>query len=465
MSPNEILAFIQKIEGLENIPEPQLEWLISKSEIKHFEPGDFLFRKSWNADFLYIVLSGRFRVYLDSDSGERNLNEINAGTVTGVLPYSRMKVATGFAEAREAGEVLGLHRDHFREMIVNHAELTTAFVHMMTSRVREFTTQRQQNEKMMALGKLSAGLAHELNNPSAAVIRGAQEMKKLLKNGPEGFKGLMSLDFLPSEIDQVVHLMTEKLEQSIPQLKLIERNALEDDISDWMDDHGVPDSFDMAPNFVDAGYTLADLDHLAGFLPEDKLHVVLAWLSNNLVIERLVDEMESASKRISDLVGSIKSYSHMDRSQERQKADVHTGLKNTLTMLNHKVKKAGMTLELDFDEDLPEVNIFVSELNQVWTNLIDNALDALEGVEQPKLSIHTRRDMEFIRISIEDNGPGIPEAIQSQIFDPFFTTKDVGKGTGLGLEIVRRIVKQHNGKLTVKSIPGQTIFEVCLPIE
>lgn len=465
MTVEEIKKIISEIEGLESIPEEQIDWFISNSELVKMNVGDFLFRRTWKADYLYIILSGRFRVFFETEQGERNMNDLTHHSVTGVLPYSRMKEATGSAEAKEETYILRLHRDKFDEMISNHHDLTSSFVHMMTSRVREFTTQRQQNEKMMSLGKLSAGLAHELNNPSAAILRSAHELQRNLKKSPDSIRHVIALNFTDEEVDTMVKMMEDKLNQPPFEMKLVEKNACEDELIDWMEDHGIDEAFDYASNFMEAGYKVEDFESMFELLGEEKTAVMLKWINGMVYTEKLVDEIDSASKRISELVGSIKSYSHMDRSQDRQKADVHSGIKNTLTMLNHKIKKAGKELILDFDEDLPQAMIFVSELNQVWTNLIDNALDAIENVDKGALKISTSRDGEFIKILIEDNGPGIPDDIKNKIFDPFFTTKEVGKGTGMGLEIARRIVLQHNGQLKVSSKPGSTVFEVCLPLE
>jgi signal transduction histidine kinase len=194
------------------------------------------------------------------------------------------------------------------------------------------------------------------------------------------------------------------------------------------------------------------------------LSPVLNWVNNNLVTEKMVTDIQEASQRISDLVGSVKNFTHMDRAQDKQFCDIRVGLRNTLTMLNHKIKKGSVTVTEHFDETLPEVKAFIGELNQVWTNIIDNALDAMEGRPDSTLEIQTERDKEFVKVTITDNGPGIPKEDLDKIFDPFFTTKEIGKGTGLGLDVVARIVKQHHGSIKAKSVPGRTAFIVCFPI-
>jgi signal transduction histidine kinase len=337
----------------------------------------------------------------------------------------------------------------------------------MTSRVREFTQLQQQNEKMMALGKLSAGLAHELNNPAAAIVRSSESLKNHLQLLPRTFKDVIAIRMTDEQVDAVNNRLFEKLknfDRSGNTLSLMERASCEDDLTDWFDDHGIENALEIAENFVEFGFNEDDFDFFVEHIPEKDLQPVIRWINNNLVTEKMVADIHDAAERIGNLVASVKNFTHMDRSPDKQLADLHSGIRNTLTMLNHKVKKAKIEYKEDFDLSIPPVKILVSELNQVWTNLIDNALDALEKNENPTLTIKTKAENGFIKVHIIDNGPGIPKDIQSKIFDPFFTTKEMGKGTGLGLDVVNRIVAQHNGKVTLNSGPGNTDFEVCIPI-
>jgi signal transduction histidine kinase len=245
---------------------------------------------------------------------------------------------------------------------------------------------------------------------------------------------------------------------------MLERAEREDTIADWLADNDVTDNSQIAENLTEFNVTTDDLDMLSKMLrPEDR-GAVIQWVNQVLVTERLVSEIQEASRRINSLVGSIKSYTHMDHAPIKQLTDIHTGLQTTLTLLNHKIKHNHVKLVVNFAPDLPKVNIFVGQMNQVWTNLLDNALDAMEGREGNELEVRSQRNREFVLVYIIDNGPGIPDDIQDKIFDPFFTTKPVGKGTGLGLQVVRQIISQHNGKVEVKSVPGRTEFKVCIPI-
>lgn len=221
----------------------------------------------------------------------------------------------------------------------------------------------------------------------------------------------------------------------------------------------------MAENFVEFGFSKADLEEFANLIPSQYLSPVLNWINNNLVTEKMVNDIQDASQRISDLVTSVKNFTHMDRGHDKEYTDVHSGIRNTLTMLTHKLRKGNVEVVEHYNTSLPLVKAYVGELNQVWTNLMDNALDAMEVNKKGTLEIKTERDKEFVKVSVIDNGPGIPADIKSRIFDPFFTTKEIGKGTGLGLDVVMRIVNQHKGSIKLNSVPGRTEFIVCFPID
>lgn len=461
---------IQEISAFEifkDIPENQLQWFIDTSELIHLNDGDHLFDPEDPMDKTHVILSGNVRVLFVQNNQQREIYVLEPGEITGTLPYSRATVARATGISRGTSRVLSLHKDHFNTLICSHHELTTRFVHEMTSRVREFTQLQTQNEKMMALGKLSAGLAHELNNPASAIVRSSSSLKQHLQLLPETFKAVISIRMSDEQVDAVNKRMFERISdpnRASVKLSMMERSACEDDLVDWMEDHGIENALEMAENFVEFGFDEDDFEFFKEYIPELYLNPVLNWINNNLITEKMVTDIQEASKRIASLVSSVKNFTHMDRANDKHLNNVHDGIRNTITMLNHKLKKSGVELIENFESDLPEAMIFVSELNQVWTNLIDNALDVLESTENPKLEIRTLSENGFIKVHIIDNGPGIPEEIKSRIFDPFFTTKELGKGTGLGLDVVNRIVQQHNGRVSVDSKPGRTDFEVCFPI-
>ena len=453
------------IAVLKDVPADQLQWMIDQSEHYILQQEEFLGKPGEDLKGTHFVLSGKLEIFRLQNNSKVIVAEVGPGSITGTLPFSRAKALFAHVQCVEEAQLMTFPKEKFRELIDHHYELTQALVIVMTSRVREFTELEQQNEKMMALGKLSAGLAHELNNPAAAIVRGSASLKKHLQLQPEAFKHLISIRMKPEEIDVINDKMFAALKNTDrATLTMMQRSEKEDEITDWLDAQDISDSVDMAENFVSFGFGIQILDEIKELVPAGDLEPILTWININFATECMVADIQEASKRIADLIGSVKNFTHMDRGSDKEVVDIHIGIKNTLVMLNYKVKKAGVTLVQDFDETIPPVNAMVGELNQVWTNLIDNATDALEGHENATLTIRTRQEKEFVKVSIIDNGPGIPADIKSRIFDPFFTTKEIGKGTGLGLDVVSRIVKQHRGTVTVTSEPGNTEFEVCFPI-
>ncbi len=459
-----MLEELKQVPEFKSVPESQLQWLVDKCEIRSFNDGDKIFQSGDAADGFSIVLKGGVTLYLVQSGSQRNFGTYEKGEILGRLPYSRMKSSRAEGIAEGETQLFFFHANNFQELINNCYEVTEALVHNMTDRVRDYTKEQQRNEKMMALGKLSAGLAHELNNPSAAVIRSAQELKRHLSHTSENFKHVMKIRASDGEVDKVNDLVLNKIrDYGKSSLSMMKKNAMEDELTIWFEDNGIKEAYELIDTFVDFGITTEDLEQLKTILrPEDKAPVI-NWLNQVLTTEKLVGEIEEASKRINTLVTSVKGYTHMGQALVKERTDIHIGIRNTLTMLGHKLKTNNIKLIENFQPDLPQPCIFISEMNQVWTNIIDNAIDAMEGRPDSQLEIKTHKEREFVIVSIIDNGPGIPQDIIDRIFDPFFTTKAVGKGTGLGLEVVSQIIHQHNGKIDVKSEAGRTEFRVCFP--
>ncbi|QJW88379.1 cyclic nucleotide-binding domain-containing protein [Spirosoma taeanense] len=462
-----LLENLRQFPAFENVPDEQLQWLIDRAEEQTYGQEEVIYAPDIPVDHLMLLLDGRIRI--DGPNGVSDeIASYEPHSVLGVLPFSRIKTIPNRLVAEKPARVLRLHRDHVRELAHTHYELTEALVHQMTTRVRDFTRQVQQNEKMASLGRLSAGLAHELNNPVAAVVRSADTLRQHLRATPEAFKTIMHLKLSDQQVDSVNEVIFRKIDQKPPILTLLQRSSLEDEVTDWLDDQGVDDSLDMAGPLVDFGFTVDDLEWMLERIGDENLAGVVAWLVNNLVTEKLVTDISEASKRISALVGSIKNYTHMDRGVGKERVQLADGIRNTLTLLDHKLKKKQIAVTLHVPDDLPAVCGWPGELNQVWTNLIDNAIDALP--EGGQLTIDCELDqraegMAFVLTKVIDNGAGIPEDIRDKIFEPFFTTKEIGAGTGLGLDIVQGVVKHHNGSIKVQSEPGRTEFSVCLPVE
>jgi len=454
------------LDVFSNVPDAQLQWFMDNSVDRIIPDGELLFAAGDPITGPHVVVAGGIQFYFMQNGTKREFVIFHAGEVTGYLPYSRGKIAIGAASAVGELQLMSFPTERVQEMIKDHFELTQALVHVMSNRVRNFTAQQQQNEKMMALGKLSAGLAHELNNPASAIVRDSDSLKKHLRLEPKMFKEMALINIDEEQINVLVNRLFGLLaETGRTQLTLKQRTVLEDEIADWFSDHDIENGYVIAESFVDFNFSITDLEAFSDSIPAESVSPVFNWLSNLLVTERMVEDIQQSSKRIADLVSSIKTFTHMDRAQVKEFADIHIGIRNTLTMLGYKIRKGNISVIEHYDESLPPVKALIGELNQVWTNLIDNAVDAMEINKKGVLTIKTERDGEFVQVTITDDGPGIPEDTIYSIFDPFFTTKAMGKGTGMGLEVVQRIISQHNGSVKVKSVPGCTEFTVCFPID
>jgi signal transduction histidine kinase len=319
-----------------------------------------------------------------------------------------------------------------------------------------------QRERLLALGKLSAGLTHELNNPAAAAGRAAHDLRDRITHMRHKLAMIADGSLERDQLKQLVLAQDEFVEKArnAPDLTPLQTSDAEDELTDWLDDHDVTEGWQLAPIFVAAGLGVDDLDAVEAAVPKDSIEGALRWLAYTVETEGLLGEIIDSTARISALVGAAKQYSQMDRAPH-QWLDLHEGLFATLTML--KPKFGSIKLVKELDKSLPRIPGYPAELNQVWTNLIDNARDAMDG--EGTLTVRTRREGDCAVVEIEDTGPGIPPEIRSRIFEPFFTTKAVGQGTGLGLDVsFRVVVNRHHGDLRVKSEPGRTVFTVLLPI-
>jgi signal transduction histidine kinase len=423
-----------------------------------------MFERGHEADSMWLVVSGMIQGYEEIGGHWVIVATTGPGQVTGMLPFSRMTHYPRHTVATEPSVVLRLPKSDFKEMLDVSPEMGQRLVAVMSDRVRGDVRLEQQNEKMMALGRLSAGLAHELNNPASAVRRAASILAEQRKRLPPLVTALVRHQVCDAGLDKLERLRAAAVERGGDHvLSELDRSEREDELADWLEAHGVPESWEVAGTFVESGVAVEDLVDLVPDVSEEALGAALAWVGAGLASDRMVWEIASASERIAELVASIKTYSHMDRSPEHKITDVRVGLDSTLTMLGHKIRKKGLSLERDYADDVPLIPANAGELNQVWTNIIDNAIDALE--EGGRLRLRARRNDLWVEVEIADDGPGIPEETRGRIFEPFFTTKEVGVGTGLGLGIAQRIVKSHQGHIAVQSEPGHTVFSVRLPVE
>lgn len=453
-------ADLAQVSHFQEIPEEDLSWLAEQFVEHTYDDGDVVFPYLTPADNMMVVFSGEMRVMRYVQAQWRFFAEVGPGNITGMLPYSRMKVYEAKADAVGKLRIGMLHRDRFPDVLYRLPILGQRLVALMSDRVKSATLADQEQSKLMALGKLSAGLAHELNNPAAAAQRAAKDLNTLLRDLPSTVSRLLGHGLTPETVIPAAQACT--LHHDQPSLSTLEMADLEDALLDWLEDHDVDEAWNMAPALSESGVTVERLEEATQGLAPEAVKDVVAWIQESTSASRLIGEVYAASDRISELVKSVKSYSHMDRSNDKQPVQLVTGIESTITMLGHKMKAKAISVEKNLPADLPTVSGFPGELNQVWTNIIDNAIDVLpdEGLIRVVGSSFEER----VEICIEDNGPGIPDDVLPRIFEPFYSTKDVGEGTGLGLDIAHRIiVQQHRGQILVETEPGRTRFRVQLP--
>jgi signal transduction histidine kinase len=456
MAQNSELLRVPVFAGL---PDDQLSWFIAHSEELLLKASDTYFRQGDPADAMFVILEGQLQIRGEL-GGETVVLPIVAGDVTGVLPFSRMKQFTVGARAVTDARVLKFPSSLFPELVQKMPELVQRLVGLMADRIRETTRREQQRDRLASLGKLSAGLAHELNNPASAAKRATSQLRDILKRIRDASHELGRRDLTASQKAEI-----EKMEASFVQSNEVPPDPLavsdlEDQIDSLLRSHGQNDLWQLAAELARKNIKPEALESLFASLDPGTARAALVRIAASVEIAALLDEIESSTARISDLVGAIKEYTYMDQSPV-QNVDIVKSLETTLTILNHKLKR-GITVQRDYQKIPLLVNSFGSELNQVWTNIIDNAIGAMGGTGV--LRVRASRDDDCVVVEIGDNGPGIPPDIQPHIFEPFFTTKAVGEGTGLGLDTVQRIVKKHRGTIQVDSKPGDTRFQVWLPL-
>jgi signal transduction histidine kinase len=441
------------------LPDDQIAWFIGHATELDLNSGETYFREGDPADAMFVVLEGQVQVRGEI-GGEPIVILLKPGDVTGVLPFSRMKQFTVGTRAVTDARVLRFPSSLFPELVQKMPELTQRLVGLMSDRIRETTRREQQRDRLVSLGKLSAGLAHELNNPASAAKRAASQLRDILKKIRDASHELGRRELTPTQQSEI-----EKLEASFVQRDEVPSDALtisdlEDQIDSLLRSHGQTDMWQMAADLAHRNVKPEALESLFATLDADTARAALVRIAASVEVATLLNEIESGTSRISDLVRAIKEYTYMDQTP-LQNVDIVKSLETTLTILNHKLKH-GVVVHRDYQRIPLLVNSFGSELNQVWTNLIDNAIDAMGG--KGELRIRTYREDDCVVVEIDDNGPGIPPDVQPHIFEPFFTTKGVGEGTGLGLDTVQRIVKKHRGNIQLTSKPGDTRFQVWLPL-
>ncbi len=451
---------LRKIAVFSDLTADQLGWLAGKFEEIRLAPGEIFVRPGDPAVWLMVILEGEVRLQRAGDP-DGPIFSAAAGQVTGYLPYSRLTHFAGTGRAVLPTRLVRLHKDNFPEMMQRIPEIGHRLVAIMADRIRETTTIETQRDKLMALGKLSAGLAHELNNPAAAAQRATGSLREALETVRDASIRLARHALSPDQRETILRFEREALQYTAPTpVDPLAQSDREERITTWLERRQIPDSWKIAPVLADVGVEVPSLESLSAEAGEKVVCDALIRIASIVTVFRLIGEIENSTKRISDLVRAIKEYSYMDQAP-LQEVDIHHGIETTLTILGHRLKQ-GVTVVRDYDPNLPRIRAYGGELNQIWTNLIDNAIDAMNG--KGELRIRSKLNLDRVMVEIGDNGPGIPPEIQARIFDPFFTTKGVGQGTGLGLDTACRIARRHHGDIRVVSKPGDTRFQVDLPI-
>ena len=458
----ELLERLTSHRTLGGAPRAELEWIVEHGSVLRIEPGDILTKSGTPVTNLFVVLSGHFEILVDRGNGPRKVFEWNGGDVGGFLPYSRMVKAPGEVHVTEPGEILAVDNRFFPEMVLRCPWITATLVHVMLDRARVFTSSALQDEKMASLGRLAAGLAHELNNPASAATRSAGRIEEGLARAEAASRALGAIRLTPAQQKIVDDVRRVCLENNAPVLTAIERSDREEAIAMWLEEHDL--SPDPAGALTEACVSTKMLDSLAEAMPDAALGIAIEWIAANCAIHSLVGEVQRASSRIHHLVAAIKRFTYMDKPGVPEPIDVEQGLRDTIVVLGNKARTRGIDVTIEVEANLPKAHGFGGEMNQVWSNLLDNALDAAPATNG-RVQVSAKCGPGIVIVRFVDNGPGIPPEIRGRIFDPFFTTKPVGQGTGLGLEIVQKLVAHNGGDVSVDSRPGRTEFRVTVPAQ
>jgi len=441
-------------------PREELAWLAAHGSVRQMNPGNVLTWKGESPEGLFAVLSGHITISVDRGAGPHTIMEWREGDVTGTLPYSRMVSPPGDTRAEETTVVFVVHRDHFPAMIRECQTVTSILVHIMIDRARVFTSSDLHDEKMVSLGKLSAGLAHELNNPASAIERSASLLEDHLEEAERAALVLGAARLTDAQLAAVHAVRQSCFAAPVHGVRSpIEQAEHEEAIGEWLVGHGLDAS--IAEPLADTAVTFEALDRAAAAVEGPALSAVLRSSAALCSVRTLASEIQQAAMRIAGLVAAIKGFTHMDQALVAEPVDLVQSLGNTVAVLKSKARNKSAAVVVEVEPGLPRARGFVGELNQIWANLIDNALDAIP--DSGRVEVRASRERERVAVRVIDNGSGIPPDVRERIFDPFFTTKPVGLGTGLGLDIVRRLVRHNKGEIAVESRPGRTEFRVVLP--
>ena len=456
--------FFRQLPLFAGLSDEDLDHLYNMAEPMNLRAGEVLMEEGSPGDALYVILDGTVEVTKRSQQRDLVIASRGPGEILGEISVLEQTPRTATLRAATDLRLLKISREAFEQLLNRSGTAALAVLRTISARLRNTEAMLRQSEKMAALGTLSAGLAHELNNPAAAVKRGAGQLREALAGLQRHAAELGALDTGPEAMAVVNTLRMELPHRAANPVKLdpLARSDLEGEVGGWLEEQGVEDPWELAPAVVALGWNDVALEELTRPFTSTQKPVFLCWLATACTVYALLDEVGQGAERLSEIVKAVKSYSYLDQAPV-QLVDVHEGLDNTLLILRHKLK-AGVTVVKEYTADLPRIEAYASELNQVWTNILDNAVDAMDG--KGEIRIRTYLEGQDVAVEMTDNGPGMPDEIRSRIFDAFFTTKPVGVGTGLGLHITYNIVvNQHHGQISVQSKPGETTFRVLLPVK
>jgi len=454
--------FLKKVPLFSNLPDDDLNRLCEVVNEEFISSNEVLFTEGDLGDKAYVIMEGEVDILKESGEQTVLLATRKAGEVIGEMSLLDQAPRFASGQPRTDCKLLSISHDNLSHLLDTSPSAARVMLSTITNRLRSTELVLRQSEKMAQLGTLTAGIAHELNNPASAARRGTDHLESAINDFLITFQDFTSGGFSKEQWDAVAehHTLAQKQAAQPNDLDSLTRSDQEQEIELWLDENNIDKGWEFAPILVNLGFHVSDLNNFKGIFPDPQLDPGIKWFCSLFSIFSLLAEINQGTTRISEIVKSLKSYVYLDQAP-MQLIDIHEGLDNTLVMLRSKLNSE-IDIERRYGENIPNIMAFGSELNQVWTNIIDNAVDAMNGAG--KITIRTRKNNEWIFVEIEDSGPGIPEDVQQNLFSPFFTTKPVGKGTGLGLNISFNIIQKHNGQIKVTSQPGKTRFSVQLPI-